>query len=104
MQKVPLRSIHIVGLGGEAPPASLVADEMVVDPGADLPNSSGWPGVSIFGVWGRRYHAGLCFASAAVGRAGSGRRRRAAGWIPWLPFAAQTSPFHPSSYSTGASC
>jgi len=34
MQKVPLRSIHIVGLGGEAPPAGLVADEMVVDPGA----------------------------------------------------------------------
>jgi outer membrane protein OmpA-like peptidoglycan-associated protein len=37
MQKVPLRSIHIVGLGGEAPPAGLVADEMAVDPGAGAP-------------------------------------------------------------------
>jgi len=37
MQKVPLRSIHIVGLGGEAPPAGLVADEMAVDPNAGTP-------------------------------------------------------------------
>jgi outer membrane protein OmpA-like peptidoglycan-associated protein len=34
MQKVPLRSIHIVGLGGEAPPPGLVADEMEINPGA----------------------------------------------------------------------
>jgi outer membrane protein OmpA-like peptidoglycan-associated protein len=34
LQKVPLRSIHVVGLGGEAPPAGLIADEMAVDPGA----------------------------------------------------------------------
>ena len=34
LQKVPLRSIHIVGLGGEAPPPGLIADEMAVDPSA----------------------------------------------------------------------
>ena len=53
MQKVPLRSIHIVGLGGEAPPAGLVADEMVVDPGAGTAAiPAAWPGVSIFACLG----------------------------------------------------
>jgi OOP family OmpA-OmpF porin len=32
MQKVPLRNIHIVGLGKEAPPAGLEADLQMVDP------------------------------------------------------------------------
>src|SRR5689334_14024005 len=32
MQKVPLRSIHIVGLGKEAPPAGLEADLQAIDP------------------------------------------------------------------------
>jgi len=34
LQKVPLRDIHIVGLGEEAPPENLVVAEEVVNPGA----------------------------------------------------------------------
>jgi outer membrane protein OmpA-like peptidoglycan-associated protein len=34
LQKVPLRSIHIVGLGEEAPPEGLTADEMALNPNA----------------------------------------------------------------------
>jgi outer membrane protein OmpA-like peptidoglycan-associated protein len=32
MQNVPLRAIHIVGLGEEAPPEGLAADLSMVDP------------------------------------------------------------------------
>jgi outer membrane protein OmpA-like peptidoglycan-associated protein len=34
MQKVPLRAIHIVGLGEEAPPEGLAADLTAIDPNA----------------------------------------------------------------------
>ena len=64
------------------------------------------PACPYSGVWGRRYHAGLCFASAAVSpRPGNpaGGDEPPAG-CHGCQFAARTSLFHRSSYFTGAPC
>jgi outer membrane protein OmpA-like peptidoglycan-associated protein len=53
MQKVPLRSIHIVGLGKEAPPEDLAADLSMVNPNpskAELDRLARRVRISVFGA------------------------------------------------------